>query len=724
MTMRLQLAISIKCFLDEIAQSATGCLPVLILPGHEDDFVRAVGKEFSPLLDRDEMDWTNLTFAPIDFRDHGVIGYASDLAVGLARRYAEATGRPFAALTTDFGVKEGGVISDWESATVILPINIQNTYDTLLGTRHALQAHMGSRTRIGFLAGEDLELLSWLLLKQLRKLCQSPERTINTPHVYIEQFRTGTLHAFPVEAYGSDTSSADVHKFATDAKGVLLLNGHARMHCGIFSTPDGPLALCGSPTGGEQGRCFNDKHCFFEDRPKLLMQSLHGEQVFYNSCFTVKFADASFGVPRGANLGLAALRGSVAQLIGNYRMGHYSEWDIYWFIALSALTYTPAAAVEIIQSMRRRQHRQAGDSLLFVGDAATPAWGPFDLPKAEVTVSHDGITLEWACTSTITACSVTGTKWAQLAGESMLDVLTPSQDLAGNCHVSITEDEENDRTLVLMLLPDEYSDGRKISLRLKPRNEPINLKIGDTLASAIRHVTFIARCNLFHARLEEPARRMTEQLISLRGFFASSDDLLELESKVEAARHIENKAASSVDALMVDIASEAASSGRWNWEDEYADSIHFKSLPPPQKCPLCECLAYQYLIHDLITCEALRRQTVCVECGMIDDLPLWSIEARLGKRSPEWDGITYCEELELKNLGTVTRDVVAQLRINSFNDTQSMREEKQPITLPPGNSVRIELPIKVQAPLSGFYRVRVHLASLGEFGFVARPFVF
>jgi hypothetical protein len=721
--MRIRRVNSIEDFVRELTLD-NECLPVLVIEGHELNFAAATNAPFSRLNERNEIEWLDSLIGLPALALHGILAFESSDTVDLARRYATLTARPFALITSTLQLSEGVSISHWTSVTVVPPINLGDAYAKLETIYQLIRDRSGVGKPLGMLVSDDLEGLSWLIMKQLNRFGPAaPDDAVVAPGEG-DRCVLRSSGRLPLLADGTNRSRLELKRIATTAPGVLFLQGHARMHCGILHTLDGPLGVCGSPTQGREGRCFGDTACVFEHDPKLLLQELAAECFFYNSCFTAKISDSPFGVPVEANLGLAALRGGVAQMVGNYRMGQYSERDIHWFIVLSGLGYSPAAAVGIIQTIREDQRRQTGISLLFIGDAATRPWQSFPLPQVEITINNDTVTLTWQSTSIFVGCAIPGTNLARLAATAMLDVLVMSSNVDFTCQTAIARDTRNDLTLLLMLLPEDHADGRTISLELKPRSEPINRAVGDTLASAVVGINFMGRCNLFRDQLAEPRDSMTNQLIALRRFLANSDDLLELKNKLTAVHDIERRTAASADALMVEIASTAAAAGRWNWEEEYADLVHFDSLQTPQECPLCGCRAYQYRSHSFSTEVLKRQQTVCVECGLISDLPLWQIEVRLSRRAPVRTENLFSDSLELRNNGPDDLTCVAALRINSFKDVRDESDHGISIELPSGQTVTVEMPLVIEAPLSGFYRVRVHLASFGQFGFVARPFIF
>ncbi|MGA9188131.1 MAG: hypothetical protein WB014_06120 [Methanosarcina sp.] len=722
--MRVRRVATEKDFRSELRKQANGFtyFPVFISDVQKKHFGRIIDRKIAELKQGDEIEWQEQVCKIPNIEKHGIVSISSDITADLAMCYAKIGRRPFKILPPATNLQGDTSINDWESATVIMEVNVDDPFRTLMAMLKELRTHLGPRMQISFLVAESLEILSWLLLKQLIILKQSERYDVSAPSLLIDQITSRKYWGQQDRCHLSSEVS-EIFNAMEKPIGVLFLTGHSRYHCGLLTISDGLVGICGSPTKGENELCFNNKRCFLESRPKIPIEHLQVERIFYNGCSTVKFSDSPFGVPKAANLALASLRGSVSQFIGNYLHGNYLDLDIFWFIALSKLKYPPAAAVSLIQRIRQLQLRQCSESLIFIGDAATPPWPTYTLPSAEIKFIDDRAFICWPEKSFLLTAKLPGVKWAKLAEKDQLDVITTSELLTQIGEVSIIGDEAENATIILMLIPGDNMNEHNFTLTFSQRKVPIDRTLGFVLASAIKEISFLIRYKIFSDVLTEKYHNLIHYLIGLRRISLSKMNILALEKKLEAGRILEYKMAASIDIDLVDIACERTISSLWGWEEEYADDVWPDEKVSIYPCPICGKLAYQYIFHYLADEEIGRRQTICVECGLVADLPLWQIEARL-MGHPFLKSDIFCDTLELINRGSEQRFVVAKLRVKNFHDIQPYSEESVLIDLPPHTTVRKNLRLKFLRSISGFYWIRVYLASLGGFGFVSRPFIF
>jgi hypothetical protein len=502
----------------------------------------------------------------------------------------------------------------------------------------------------------------------------------------------------------------------------LLLGSHSRIHCGYLNTKNGKVGICGSPSKGHNGKCFGDKLCIFDTNPKISMEDLETDYLFYNGCSTIKFSDSSIGIPRSSNLSLAAIRGKVSQIIGNYSMGYFSEWDFIWFIALSSLKYNPADAINLIHKFRKLQKQESSNSLILIGDAAMPPW-PFNLSIAKVKVSSNEVLINWYAHTTILAAKIKEIKWMRLVENGLFSILSSLPEIWSRCNAAIVGDETNNTTLICITVPKDLADGRLISISIKKIRNKSKKVLGMILYNTLKHIEFLSKCKLFNNELKNLSQEMNNKIIEFRRFESSKINLLNKDDMKEALSIVEQKIASSIDKKLLDIVSNKSALSKWYWEEEYINNVRIKCCDKPKICMLCGQPAYLYHLLDIVDKSIVRIQIICTECGLTTDLPQWSLDVELTDK-PKYDGKFFSDILKLKNKGKENTQVLVKMTINGYSGIEYVNEKSNHIVLKPNEQIKIDLQIKLSSAVSGYYWVRTYIASFGGFGFVGRPFIF
>ena len=721
--MLIERVITEEIFIKEIQRSniKNPFFPILITNARKNYFIEKIDPNIANLTPGILTQWFNNKTNLLSLRNHAIIGVELDITKEIAKCYARLLSRPFIILNQQFNINndnDENILSHSQSFTVIVPININNPYH-LIDRIQKFSFQNKIKKPIAFLVAEDLEILTWLILKQIIRLTSQNSRN---PPIVINQLKLPVNINFADQVYAQDVTSSNLYTSFNKFHNTLLLGSHSRPHCGYLNTTNSIVGICGSPSKGTNGKCFREKSCIFDLYPKICMEDLETDYLFYNGCSTIKFSDAPIGIPRSSNLSLAAIRGKVSQIIGNYSMGYFSEWDLIWFIALSSLKYSPAAAIDLIHKFRKLQNQEITNSLILIGDAASSPW-PFNLSIADVKIQNNEVLISWYAHTTILVASINGFKWMNLVKKGLFVVLSNSSRIWTQCHAGIIGDESNNVTIICMTIPKELADGRLIQISIKKRKNKSKKILGKTLYSAIKQIKFLCRCKSFKNEINNFSEEMTNRLIELKRFKSSKINILNKDDKKEALYIIEQKVASSADKKLLEIASNKSAFAKWYWEEEYINYVQIKCLDDTQTCLLCGQLAYKFNIVDIIDKSIIRTQIICVECGLVSDLPVWSLDIKLINK-PSFNGQFFSDILQIKNTGKEDRPILTRMTINGFSRIQYINKKSDQIILKDNEQININLQVKLLNSISGYYWIRIYIASLGGFGFVARPFIF
>lgn len=648
-----------------------------------------------------------------------VVAEPSSDAARLARRYAEVLGRPF--LPLDQLVKQTSRAPD---GVTIFPPAADNASECYSETIARLELHYGRAVPVGILAAEDLPTLSWLVVKQIEALGLLPGTGTANGHVaYVDEFAHSEPSLEGVVSPRRD-EAAEVVRVAAAAT-TLVMNVHSRPHCGVLFATDGRAGVCASPTRGEGGRCFDGHPCFFADRPRLVLESANASRLLMNGCFTATFGGRPAGLPPETNHAFAAARGRVAEFVGNLRAGRYETQDVSWFLALGSLGYRPAEAVQIVDRTRVAELREAEPSMVYVGDSGNPPWTV--VVPAETTVRADGDALEVGLSSSsgIRAARLRGRSWARLAAEGRLDVSTGPAP--GETLVSLAEDPFDDYSVLLAV---DASPGPRdrpgVQIRLAPRARPAPEQpaVGTTLLETLDRLEFLARTPSLERVAVAASRALVDEVAELRQRLGSPQDLSDRAVARHSAEVREETVAESFDPALVAEACRHAA-GYLNWQEEYAPYMSSRPARDPTTCGVCGRTARRFDLVDRVRGKLRRRQVVCVDCAIVEDVPEWDLRVSLVGGSVRAERDCFRCTVEIENAGTAFRRVAAGARVHGFEvDVARSRGAHESLALPVGAAGRIEVDLVAHETYWGFTWMRVYVASRGDFGFVGMPVVF
>lgn len=700
-----------------------------------------------PLCFRDaEREWIGRTVAPqlaalapgdeVAFAGSSVTAGSDDVVLGtpaapvslLAKRYAELTGRRLV-LAEPQGVAAALAHERLRSVTwfpTLERTDMGAMYDVLYG---AFTSGLGAMPRLGVLTGESLARLTWLLAKQL------VPRTEPSPAITMVSYEASGMEPPPsVTRLTPAHARTELLASFEQVRGTLLIVGHSRSYCGLMPTADGLVGLCGLASGGAGGRCADGSPCSFGETHRTVLQDLGAERVFFNSCSTaiVDSPRLPYHLPRSAMVGHAVLRSRAREYIGNVRIGIFGEIDLNWLIGASALGYTPAECIPIIEASRRLSGREELPSALYFGDATNPAWPVEDVCIGTAAVESEALArLRWSRSDTILVARVPGGSWAQLAAHDRLEVGTPGQQ--PRHEVAIVPDPWSDASLVLAVprtaTTGANDEAQPLELALSVLPEPIDRSVGNILTSALEHLRWLQSLPTFKASLADRIAELEGELVKMRGFAASRGDVTMVPARLQHIRAVELEIVRYIDDLLIDrMLHPADAPFDWtkepfDWTKEHAWRMRSVPVTRAPTCPTCG--AHMFEVHrtDYVSPSIKRIQTGCSHCGQ-SDLPACDLHLKILPETTV-SPTTVTGTAQIFNGGDRARDVtLGAVLLETYGRLLPSSVTKQKLSLGPSATYSFDFSLETRERTSKRHRVRIYLASEGAFGMVHQILTF
>ena len=628
----------------------------------------------------------------------------------IASRYAMITGRRCItvnwesrpALPLDSGIPE--------SATWFCALNEADLARSLHFLFAEFTSLFGRTPPLGVMAAENAARFSWLMAKQLvGDLHNCNDITYVSTATAVTCSKTTQI--------GASSNVAEAVAHIHEVTGALIINGHSRPHCGVLKLSDGELGICGAPSGGAGGVCVFGTNCYFGDGPRVILQDLRARRVLFNGCTTggVDCRHADF-LPRAAMISHAALRGSAREFVGNFRVGHYEDSDLEWFLGASALGYTPAESVEIMDRARYAAGRERMRAAVYFGDAMNPAWPVQGTIVGEVSNDGDFVRIRWPQPERTLVARVDGSTLAALAESDRL--YAAALGLSA-WKISVTASPRGDASLVLATPDaDNQYPQEPVEIGFAALPEPVDRTVGGVLMHALERVRLLQSLPVFTKILEKAPSEMEAELVLLRRSAASRADCAMLPQRMSYITEREERAARQFDRPLIDQALYRSRSS-WNWQAEYGHRVHEEPQGRPSICPTCGGFASDVLCTDLVYPLQRRLVRACGFCGVVADLPIWDLDLQilsdtLKVRESELRGTAL-----IRNYGKRTLRVAAGVAIVRGGEMQQVSTAKAELVASPATSVSFPFQLLPQKPMREIMQTRLYVACEGGFGFAS-----
>jgi hypothetical protein len=680
-------------------------LPIVFSDNERSWIASAIDSNVASLDDGAEL-FTPFLAVSDSSSDDLVVAPESGQVTLLAERYAAVTGRVI--VRGDSASIESRLPrSVPKSVTWFCELNEIDIAESLRLLRESFSRRYGMPPRVGILTAEDIVSLTWVLAKQLLP----PAKPADSSTTILLNIETNLLPLPSAKYLTFEETAVEALGTLQEARGTLILLGHSRPHCGRLMFHDGDLGVCGLPSGGADGRCVDGVVCHFRDRPRFVAQQSRAQRIYYDGCSTAVLGGQRvglFGLPRAAMLSHAVFRSATREYIGNVHSGSYDATDLYWLIGLSALNYTPAECVEVINCSRLRAGREGIGSGAYFGDATNSAWPSCDAWIGNVIVEGEKLRVAWASCKGVLIAKLPGRLWAEFIDKDLLHVYTehPSKPL-----ISILPDPWSDASLVLAVPRVDVEGGGPVDLELRRLQSPVLRDIGGTLLDG-----WLARLPSFTEKLTGAADFLEDQLVQIRRTVGEREDHALLVDLVRFAQRAEAATAYKFDELLIETALERSRT-RWELLEEYESRCRPEQLLDPCTCTNCGASVHVTRLSDYARPNLKRLVSTCSSCGVVADLPVWPLEIQLEPASLFWNRRTLQGRARVFNRGDDTRRIVlgatlvggGQIELGSSDRFRGL-VSRQSVT-------EFDFAITHER-FTGTMRFRVFIASRSGFGFV------
>lgn len=700
-----------------LAADEPDLLPLCFTDAEREELARTVDLELAALADGEERSYATLGVAT--GASDAVLATTEGPALRFATRYAAITGRRLLPVTTiDDPTRPRPSSLTWFCA-----LDETDLASALAQLHEALARAWGATPLpIGVLTAQSMARLSWLLAKQLLARTSADDETSTT----VVSSEPAAERAWAsLTCVGADTSAASALSTIEGTTGTILINGHSRPHCGLLPTAERLVGLCGLPTGGAGGRCVRGTACHFGEAPRVVLQQLQARRVFFNGCTTAGVGTRRRDfLPAEAMVGHATLRGGAREYVGNVRTGLYGEEDLDWFLGASALGFTPAASVAIVEAARSAAGREVIASALYFGDATNGAWPVQGVVVGEVAIEAGQATLRWPRPDRVLVASLPGSRWAELARHDRLHVRTrhPSSPA-----VEVVVDPWSDASLVLAVPRSSTPPGdaglEPVIVELVALADPIDRTLGDVLAPAIAQLRELEGAPTFTAMLSGAPAQLEQELVALRRAAAAPASLTLLPERLHHWRDQEARAARRFDAELIATAL-ARAEQRWSWSAEYIHRMQAIPRPQPTTCPSCGGHAIDIDYRGYAESRLRRTTEVCGYCGIVLDVPQWPLQARFVDQALAVSPTELAGRVEVTNAGERSRTVTLGAAVRGAGRMRSSSRDRVELEIGPAQTATFELSLIPEAPMFELMQTWVFIACEGALGLIGRMLLF
>ncbi len=563
-------------------------------------------------------------------RDHFVVAPRLGPVSGLAERYAAITDR--SVIHGDPASIESQLPgSAPRSVTWFCPLDEVDLAESLRSLRATFGHRYAVPPRLGILTAEDLTRLTWMVAKQLLP----PRGQDDGATTVLRNIESNLLPLPSATFLEADRSPAEALALLEEASGTLIIIGHSRPHCGRLVFQGRELGVCGLRSGGADGCCVDGVICHFGGEPRFVAQRARARRIYYDGCSTAKVGGRRvglFGLPREAMLSHAVLRSAAREYIGKVHAGSFGPADLYWLLGLSALGYTPAECVEMMDGARSCAGREAIGSGAYFGDPTNAPWPTCDASIGNVSGSGGVLRLRWPMSEGVLVARLPGRSWAELMERDLLDIHTehPSKPL-----VTLLRDPWSDASIVLAIPRARGEATGALDVELRTLETAVSRDVGRDLADAVENIGWLATLPSFREALAGAARQLEDELVEIRRTVAEREDRALLLDLVGFVQRCGSDAAHRFDGQLMDNALQRSRT-RWELLEEYEGRSHPEHLVRPSRCGNCGASTLVAERSDYARTRFKRLVSTCPSCGIVADLPVWPLEISLDAASLRW----------------------------------------------------------------------------------------
>lgn len=641
-----------------------------------------------------------------------IIGDTHSKAGILARHYAGFLHRPFIEYSlVATGKVNFAAVKHITSATVFVPRLIKNTTLWKNTFENAVERQLKRKLSFGYIPPMPIEAICNYLIKIIAHFINAAEQK------RITDFRVAVDHVTVLRQSENLVSSLQ------ESYGQILVLAHSKSNCAVLPCKEQTVALCGSLTKGENGKCFANTNCSYKDKPKVTIADLNTELLFLNGCTSASISPSNNGIPYNYTLAYAALSGTVLGYIGNTLVTRAYESDLDWMRVFLQMKVKPARVVKLIDQLRKIENREYENVSMFIGDAEYTA------PDTNHSITFmqvayvEEINLEWNDNNLFLCVMVKGKKLANLFAKGLLCIAMPQtqtnmQILYGN----VLYNHFSQYSTLLFKKAGTKFGSEKVTLcitTVKSRSATITCK----------QLEFLYR-ELSAYQTVQPYKRITE-IINLKDIHQQIIKFNRIEHNTvnkpwqnawDSMHNYSENLFKKVNRFLIKEALRNASQG-WKFDHEYG-ALFYTPRDKGQyhsTCMICGNPSYVFVHRALANSFVERESEVCSVCGVIRDMPAMNLRCSFYQHRPLYTGSSYQDWVYFKNNSDEDMLITYSLSI-IFRDVPP----EEPITrlLKRKTSFREKCTFSYDAKPSGVFYPKLYVACNGGFGFISRTVLF
>ncbi|MVT07748.1 hypothetical protein [Chitinophaga tropicalis] len=630
----------------------------------------------------------------------------------LARHYAAFLGRPFidySLVTT--GRVDFTMVKNVRSATVFVPRLIKNTTLWKNAFENAVERQLRRKLSFGYIPPMPIEAVCNYLIKIIVHFITATEEG------KITDFSMAVDHLTPLRQSGNLIASLK------ESYGQILVLAHSKSNCAVLQCKEQTVALCGSPTKGENGKCFAGTNCSYKDKPKVTIADLNTELLFLNGCTSASVSPSTNGIPYNYTLAYAALSGTVLGYIGNTLVTRAYESDLDWMRTFLQMKMKPARIVKLIDQLRKIENREHENVSMFIGDAEYTASDT----NHSITFMHEPyaevMNLEWNDTNQFLCVMVQGKTLAHLFAKGFISITVPPTPtnmpiLYGN----ILYNHFSQYSTILFKKAGTKFLSEKVTMRIATEKS-------QGASITCRQLEFLYH-ELSAYQTVQPYRRIFE-ILNLKEIQQQIIKFNRIEHNTvnkpwqnvwKSMRDYNENLFKKVNGFLIKEALRNASQG-WKFDHEYG-ALFYTPRHNGQyhsSCKICGSPSSVFIHRALANSFVERESEVCSVCGVIRDMPSMKLECSFYRHRPLCNETSYQDWVYFKNnsdedmlitysLSIIFRDVPPQEPTTRLLKRQSSLKEK--CTFP------------YDTKPSGLFYPKLYVACNGGFGFISRTVLF
>ena len=630
----------------------------------------------------------------------------------LARHYAAFLGRPFlnySDIITD-GFKPG-FSNKIASLTVFTPDSTQPTALWKNKFEHFFQSSISYKISFGYILPLELEEICQYFIRIIAHFLKTEDSEESTQQNLIN------------DRLAKAKNGEEIIKSLRESRDTIFVDCHSKPSCAALTSQGGAMAICGSPTKGENGKCFSDINCTYAKSPRMPLSELAAEMLFLNGCNTVSINRKTLNVPRNYTLGYSAMAGSLLGYIGNNLATRAYQSDVDWMQAFLQMKMKPAKAVRLINDLRKIENREHANTCMFVGDAEYLVYNTNYPVTYCYTQYSKEISLEWNDNNMFLCLIVRGDRLSTLSSSGLINMEiskqgNPTHLLYGN----VLYNYFSGYSTVLFKKKLTKLVAEQISIKIVTLN-----RLKDNIPC--RHLEFLYNELTIYQNM--PPYQGLSSFISL---WEVKEKIIEFNSqendrinrlwkdKIDSIYSYKASLIQQVNTFLIKEAQRKAKEG-WAWDKEYIRSFYLQKENGFREstCRICGNTSFIQILSADANSAIKRESEMCPNCGEVRDMPIIDLACGFYGRRYICGELSYQDWVYFKN--NTKEDITVTYGLAILNQDTPPEE---PITrvIKSGQELKDKCTFSYKKKPSGVYKPKLYLAFNGAFGFISRSALF